>query len=241
MIEVKIDEDVVIHLPNLNGNIAVRVSGGADSAILLILICDQIRKLNLQGEVTIYPALCTFPNPGTYGKEIIKLASEQVLLFAREAYPDIRIKDQIQYPITSSKDMSLEMVRSIYLKELKTGFRYMLKQEYNIDLIFEGSNRNPSYQEALEFDSEWIEDDVWNFRMSDRDSENDSIASMNVPFWKINKKQIAKIYEYYNLTDTLFPLTWSCESKKEHNGWWTYHCGKCWWCKERMWGFGRLE
>jgi 7-cyano-7-deazaguanine synthase in queuosine biosynthesis len=35
----------------------------------------------------------------------------------------------------------------------------------------------------------------------------------------------------------IFPITRSCES-------WTNdfskHCGECWWCKEREWGFGRL-
>ena len=36
----------------------------------------------------------------------------------------------------------------------------------------------------------------------------------------------------------LFPVTRSCElkGKLEYYG----HCGKCWWCEERQWGFDQL-
>jgi hypothetical protein len=50
------------------------------------------------------------------------------------------------------------------------------------------------------------------------------------------------IYEKYNLMDTLYPVTRSCEWVSYTN--WpdpgNNHCGKCWWCQERVWGFGKL-
>lgn len=53
------------------------------------------------------------------------------------------------------------------------------------------------------------------------------------PLININKKGIREIYDYFKLTSTLFPLTRSCESNKVLKG----HCGKCWFCQERNWGF----
>lgn len=58
------------------------------------------------------------------------------------------------------------------------------------------------------------------------------------PFVNKDKKTIAQIYKDLNLMDTLFPITRSCEElgKLEYYD----HCGQCWWCKERSWGFGRV-
>ncbi len=57
------------------------------------------------------------------------------------------------------------------------------------------------------------------------------------PFVNINKAEIANIYSEHNLTNTLFPLTMSCESLNSVSG----HCGECWWCRERQWAFGKLD
>lgn len=59
-----------------------------------------------------------------------------------------------------------------------------------------------------------------------------------MPFANKNKKTIAKIYQELDLTETLFPITRSCEAQgliEYYN-----HCGKCWWCEERQWGFGSV-
>jgi hypothetical protein len=58
------------------------------------------------------------------------------------------------------------------------------------------------------------------------------------PFANLDKQGIAELYSHFNLMDTLFPITKSCESKTYD--WSTPHCGTCWWCHERQWGFNRL-
>jgi 7-cyano-7-deazaguanine synthase in queuosine biosynthesis len=57
-----------------------------------------------------------------------------------------------------------------------------------------------------------------------------------IPWWNRDKKFVAGVYRELNLTDVLFPLTRSCEDIQLRSG----HCGKCWWCEERQWAFGRL-
>ena len=48
----------------------------------------------------------------------------------------------------------------------------------------------------------------------------------------------------HGIVDELFPLTRSCESEEKGqqmlDGGPEEHCGKCWWCLERQWAFGRL-
>jgi 7-cyano-7-deazaguanine synthase in queuosine biosynthesis len=51
------------------------------------------------------------------------------------------------------------------------------------------------------------------------------------------------MYVKFDLMDTVFPLTRSCEwtskiTEVADPG--TNHCGVCWWCEERKWGFGKL-
>lgn len=53
------------------------------------------------------------------------------------------------------------------------------------------------------------------------------------PFFNHNKRDIGAAYHELGLLDTLYPLTRSCESTTQATG----HCGVCWWCEERRWGF----
>jgi hypothetical protein len=58
-----------------------------------------------------------------------------------------------------------------------------------------------------------------------------------VPFANLNKKNIAGIYKELGVEKSLFIKTRSCETEDHYPG----HCGKCWWCHERLWAFGYLE
>lgn len=56
------------------------------------------------------------------------------------------------------------------------------------------------------------------------------------PWWNKNKLFVRQVYDELGMTDLLFPITRSCEDKELIEG----HCGKCWWCEERKWAFGKL-
>jgi hypothetical protein len=59
---------------------------------------------------------------------------------------------------------------------------------------------------------------------------------MHTPFINFNKQALAQAYFKLGIQE-LYSITRSCESLTLTSG----HCGKCWWCKERIWGFGYLE
>lgn len=54
------------------------------------------------------------------------------------------------------------------------------------------------------------------------------------PLFNINKQQICEMYKELGVLEELYPLTRSCEDFTLTQG----HCGRCWWCEERQWGFG---
>ncbi len=60
------------------------------------------------------------------------------------------------------------------------------------------------------------------------------------PWTNWDKQDLAELYNNLSIMDTLFPLTRSCEGMGSEilAG---KHCGECWWCLERLWGFGRLQ
>jgi hypothetical protein len=58
-----------------------------------------------------------------------------------------------------------------------------------------------------------------------------------LPLINFDKKDVAELYDYYSVRDTLFPLTRSCEKYTED---FSQHCDNCWFCAERKWGFDRL-
>ena len=58
------------------------------------------------------------------------------------------------------------------------------------------------------------------------------------PWINIDKKKLAQIYKEYNLIDSLFVYTRSCEWEAQNvKAPKLGHCGICWWCQERAWGF----
>ena len=54
------------------------------------------------------------------------------------------------------------------------------------------------------------------------------------PLVNIDKKGVAELYDILGVRDTLFPLTRSCSAYTDD---FTYHCGQCWFCAERFYGF----
>jgi 7-cyano-7-deazaguanine synthase in queuosine biosynthesis len=56
------------------------------------------------------------------------------------------------------------------------------------------------------------------------------------PFTNLDKKDIFELYKREDVLGSLYPVTYSCENPSMN----PHHCGECWWCEERKWGFGYL-
>jgi hypothetical protein len=115
--------------------------------------------------------------------------------------------------------------------------RKWIKNGY-IKYLYTGLTINPPDEVLNSFDIKLDE-----LERNNRDStiEKDLFSNQcYMPFRNLNKQDIAELYKYYGLLDTLFPSTRSCEWYPEMGGSdpGLGHCGNCWWCLEREWGFG---
>lgn len=113
----------------------------------------------------------------------------------------------------------------------------MLKSN-TISTIYTGLTKNPPRIITDSFSLPTLEN-------AERDP--DIIRPIKHEFWytpwtNLDKVDLYNIYEQYDLMNTLFPITRSCEwvemigCDDPGDG----HCGYCWWCQERKWGFGKL-
>jgi 7-cyano-7-deazaguanine synthase in queuosine biosynthesis len=118
-------------------------------------------------------------------------------------------------------------------------FRSPLKMlsENKISMMYTAVTANPPKDIADNF--------LTSIENSEQDKRDPSIHRPIIndnwcfPFFNIDKIKIAEMYESLGLIDTLFPLTRSCELENPPSNF-LGHCDKCWWCKERFWGFKRL-
>ena len=212
--------------------IGIWMSGGADSSLLCYLLAEKIKKENLN--VKIQP-LTVQKRPGIY--ESIPVRNKIAELLDAE---DI-FKNHVIYAAPDSG-----WVNSEYLGMFAKKNRENIKQNV-FQVLLSGITTNPPVEIQKNF--QWgvledvektrgnsvIKEKVRYFTQVEDKIEYEFLELK--PFFEINKKEIAKLYKEKNLLESLFPLTRSCEDKTFLDG----HCGKCWWCEERLWAFGRLE
>ena len=198
------------------------MSGGADSSICAYMICKKIKEENLN--IKFQPLSVRRGrgwNP-IYAGQVIDFIENELNFEMSEHivyYPDI--KDEYQREIKEFRDRDVDNFNS--------GL---------IDILYSGITCNPPESDkTISKNKERTRDES-----SERPLETWSgFAHYINPFFQINKKDIKKLYDKYDLTYTLFPLTRSCEGSDYETGNYTFHCGKCWWCEERMWAFGFLD
>jgi len=196
------------------GTTGVCVSGGADSALLLYFnLKYAISKIH-----------------------IFSLANQKKLRNSRlainviskcaELTNNFNFEHHIMYANAQTKE-NLFILPDLYITENK------------INTICTGITKNPPKtvtdnfllptKETLERNPEVVRPTLYN-------------NTLYLPWTNIDKREVCNIYQQYNLLETLFTETRSCEwdhtVPTSDPG--DFHCGKCWWCEERLWGFGKL-
>ena len=197
------------------------MSGGADSSMLAFLLCKKIKDENLDVEFQPLSVRRGRPNNPMYAGGVIDFIEE---------YLNVKVRDHIVY----YPDIS-----DVHQREIKE-FMDRDTDNFNngiVDIMYSGITSNPPINDKT----------ISQNKERNRDETSDrplvsatSFRYFMDPFYKINKKHIKELYDMFNLTDSLYPITFSCEGTAEDTKTHTKHCGKCWWCEERMWAFGRL-
>lgn len=224
-----------------NGPVGIGLSGGADSAILLYIL-----MANVSHTIHIYN-MSSSKRKKSFGKHVDLVIETCSKITGNTNF--------VVHKTLVEPDESVEF----YINMLTTALN-----NNEVDIIYLGLTKFPPKEVYLKFacqQPEWHND----FRSDETehplfgfsipvekatefgsecpltiDGEPvDSLAldtRAYIPLFNHNKKDIAKLYRFFNVEKTLLPTTRSCENDEHTNS----HCGNCWWCHERIWAFGNL-
>ena len=213
--------DVIIDIANFGTppweetvkQVGIRLSGGADSAILAYMLA--IYKRDYRPYIKLRAITCVNKN---------KPYQE---IFAKQVMAKITELTNIEFD-----EHYIEYINGDDYREEQGIFSSNLYSEKKLDIHFMGETINPPMGAEVD----------WKFTGGGRDKSRDGKGKTHIPvvtykpFRNIDKKAIAELYEHFGILDALFPLTRSCEL---HTLDFNNHCGRCWFCLERKWGFGR--
>lgn len=209
--EMNIDPDVK--------RVGIKMSGGTDSTIVAYMLAKYCKEQ--RPDITIYPITGVGelkPFQGIFSKQVI-VKIEQLLDYKFGEHTAESVRSDHNYVPDQDK-----LVRSVY-------------EKFNLSLHFSGITANPTAEEApelvdpTEFESAWYND-----RQKQDTKKSYVTGTSNRPLINVDKKGVHEHYVRLGVLEELFPLTRSCEI---HTTDFSEHCGECWFCKERLWGFGR--
>jgi 7-cyano-7-deazaguanine synthase in queuosine biosynthesis len=217
-------------------NIAISVSGGADSALLTYLVCCQVtsqtihiishkrmwktRPWQSHDSLAVYTWLLKkFPN--------IKFHRHTNFIAPDIEYGNIGASIPDEYNKFVSGDNIQQRAYAEYICF-----------EYSVDAFYNGVTRNPrsaDFSGMCERDIEPTEENKHLLEMTHMGRK------VFHPFRFTEKSVIVKKYKELELMD-LFNITRSCEGEFDGLDYTTYTpgqyvpmCGECFWCKEREW------
>lgn len=202
-------QDIVINFDNNVKDIALKISGGADSAILCYIL--GLYKKKYRPDINIHTITSDSnlkPYQVMFADRIIEKVSTML---------DIKFGNRYTNTVNSLNyaDDQFEFLKSLRLKKC-------------FEFSVTGETKNPPI--ALDTICE---------PPTGRSGENMPTLVGNgfKPFRNIDKKGIKELYDTLGVLEDLFPLTRSCEEFPTTD--FSKHCEKCWFCAERFWGFGR--
>lgn len=223
-------------------NVAISVSGGADSALLTYLICKLVYEQNTTIHI-INHVRCWKTKPWQQHDV------ENVFQWLFQRFYHITFKRHTNFvaPELEYGNMGPTLTDEYGKKvsgdniQQRSYAEYICKK-YNIDAYYNAVTRNPRGLELGGMTERDIE-------LNENNKHLQEMKHMGVwalhPFRFIEKDWIVKQYQNNDVMD-LFNITRSCEGTFENINYETYingqevpKCGKCFWCKEREWAIER--
>lgn len=221
-------------------NIGVAVSGGADSAILLYIICFLIESHNLKSNVHIINNIRNWKS-----KPWQSYNAKMVIEYIQNKFRNIsfHIHKNFVPPEFEWADKGATILdeygkyQSGDIIELRAFSEY-IAHNYKLNSWYVGVTKNPkdiSHEGGMKnrtFDDIDLDGIIL--------QRNETLVCK--PFAFLEKDTIISLYNYFDVR-ALLELTRSCEGEIEGISYKNYNegddiplCGKCYWCRERQWG-----
>ena len=192
--------------------VGVLVSGGADSALMLYCVLKKCT-----GPIHVFTI--TNNKKGMFNTR----ASLDVIRRCIELTGNTRVEQHIFYREAQQRSDFYDIADLYRSRGL-------------LERVFMGITANPPSAVLDTFTCE-LPNNIIEMRDPDIIREEYPDSGFILPWINTNKKQLAEYYQSLDLIESLYTITRSCED--EHNKF-TRPCGRCYWCEERLWGFGRL-
>lgn len=228
--------------------IGVRVSGGADSAIIYYAVCDYYKN---KANVEIYPLTMDTELKWWYSKGA-KVVIDKVSELTGKFPTDWFIYNNTKHRIITESE---EYVNGINIMQ-KTAV-----EKYSLDAVYIGQTVNPPITEMKNYFvnndfnlnlnrlvsyidtrdvSRDVQEDPEIMTVHYETGNNELCVEQVIPFANLDKSAVKKLYDYYNMIEDLYSVTYSCETVPATKTQPLEHCGYCFFCLERWWGFGRI-
>ena len=213
--------------------VAIKLSGGADSAAVGLMLWDTIHNTCPDTDVVVLTTR-------HQGKVFQEDHSRAVMNWLCHRFPNVKIHAHLinQNPAyhNGERNVSIEYVK---YQEAMENLSY---DQMGVHGHFSGITRNPPvdvYKQFFHKNGELMEGPT-----DDRDTHDAKVEQLDwglkkiwTPLVNTDKKGVAEIFDLFDAR-ALFSLTWSCEKYTWPEGRHDEHCDDCWFCKERLWGFG---
>lgn len=229
-------------------NIGIKVSGGADSAILYYAIAKHYANNN---DVKLHAmTMSTSGKPGyIHGAKRVIARVEELTGRAVDHHhtkwiDDMNVGDDTLY-VQGQKDLVLEV-----------------HKEVGLDILYQGLTANPKHLDMKTYlyghaERYGLSTERINHHLDKRDADrdidnpyrpNDTLRTtsfgipQNDPFLDGDKRGVNAAYLEYGVLEQLYPYTFSCEGQELGNDDYDNmeHCMDCFFCFERLYGFGRI-
>ena len=230
------------------GDICFKNSGGSDCAIVYYAVAKYIKENNLN--IRTYHVTIDTVTKFWYvehAKKVIDFVGKELGI-----YP---IEHSIQTNVVVLKDHETNLPIG-YREVQRELVKKVIENNPSIKYHFDGgSNHLPfKYLEQAKLNNyekyRYVQyDDKERISLEDGAEPKNRYYQIKsnglmvyTPFMNLDKRSVKKSYDFYGVTDTLFPITRSCEqpsTNANYKG--QYHCGKCLFCFERESTFGFLE
>ena len=211
---INIIDDLTLTIPN--APIGIMMSGGADSAILLYFLLKHSKN-----KIHIF----------TLANQQKRIITTHSSLNVVSKCAELTDNYNFVHHITYEKEQNINNLFTTPSQFLNDSI---------IDFLYTGITKDPPTQVTDTFRVPPTQTVQRNPNVIRETLINNNFFT---PWTNIDKQYICKIYNHYTLINNLYPLTRSCEwqiglnnAEDPSNG----HCGECWWCEERKWGFNKL-
>lgn len=226
--------------PNYN-KISVNFSGGADSTILLYILCLIIEKLDVKTKVKP-TAITRYYKTNYFNEE----AKENCYSYIKQRFPDILLEPiwgflppSLEFTPLSSlvlDDDEISMFGNFVDNGANSDVLFFLQfnqwatKKFSIDAIYSGTTSNP-VNDSLPEHPQFRNINEYPDRLKHPSDSYKDVEYLNIaPFAHLEKSFTTALYDLLDIAD-LFNLTQSCEIEKGG----CKNISKCFHCAERQW------